>query len=158
MSSPKWNCSPNPASSFSVPPKSPAYTCHAHSALDYCDCLLAGLMTSFQHGSAFFTALLHLSLITLQQLCTHSNENPDFGQWIHSTSPPRSTQPFCLLPPPTITQPVSSILAFLWLSLPPLSYMASCFVYEFCPFFCSFFGGRGAVPSSMWYLSSLTRV
>lgn len=35
-----------------------------------------------------------VSLITLQQLPTHSNENPDFGQWLHSTSPARSTQPF----------------------------------------------------------------
>lgn len=35
-----------------------------------------------------------VSLITLQQLPAHSNENPDFGQWLHSISPASSTQPF----------------------------------------------------------------
>ena len=54
----------------------------------------------YEDDNIFFTALLHLSLITLQQLCTHSNENPDFGQWIHSTFPARSTQHFRLLPLP----------------------------------------------------------
>lgn len=70
----KWNFSPNPASSF-LCPLNLRYTLPCHSVW------LLWLPSSWPHDllpalqcRLFFSSLLQLSLITLQQLCTHSNE------------------------------------------------------------------------------------
>lgn len=59
--------------------------------------------------------------------------------------------PSCLLRSPTVTQPTPSVLALLWLPLPPLSFRPAALSMKSCLSFCSFL--TGTVREFSWILS-----